>query len=113
MEFLIYMYLVITFTIRYLEQRRLNPDSYVSKLPLVVAILVALEDVFYVCRMNAILPIWDSENPKQFDKFVYFNALSIILYLAALLIFSLRYHQASNEVCDLLDKERGLVSKKS
>ena len=95
-ELIIYLFLIYRFTRRYKDERARKQGGQTAILTLIVALIVTLEIIFYVLRMNAIFPIWQSTEPDSVTKFLYFNVLSINLYLSALVIFSLKYHQAAS-----------------
>ena len=95
-ELIIYLFLVYRFTRRFQDERARKQGGQTAILTLIVALIVTLEIIFYVLRMNAIFPIWQSTEPDSMTKFLYFNVLSINLYLSALVIFSLKYHQAAS-----------------
>ena len=58
----LYVFLFVIFGQRYMKEKK-EGNGYTTKLPLMVTILVILEDIFYVFRLNAALPVWHSQEP--------------------------------------------------
>ena len=90
-----YFILVYIFTKRYRDEIAAS-QGYSPKLPLVVTILVIIQDIFYLLRLNAALPFFSSREPQTLEMFTIYNSLNVFFYLTALLVFSLKYHQAAS-----------------
>ena len=75
---------------------------------MIVAVLLIVENILYIFRLNSIFPVWTDREPNDFNQFVYLNALVMLTYDGALIIFTMNYHQAASQVTYLLDEQKKL-----
>lgn len=82
--------------------------SQLSIFPLVISVLIILEAVFGLLRINAVFPIWGA---KAFlGQFIIYSCLGSGLLISAYWIFALNYHKTATATNLMLTSDLHAVS---